>query len=152
MFGRRKDKDQAEGGKHWTDKAAGKLAGAGIRLQTKFADRMNKCVSGLQPPQLKFILALFCLLSGGFSIYIAAHALLGNDKKQPVFMIQPLEMPRHYDRTGGEINENGNYVDESLYREIQGYKRYMDSTGEAIRPGLADSIKLLEQIYHSQQQ
>lgn len=149
MFGQRKHKEAKQPGGNWTDKAAGKIAGAGIKLQVKFAKAMNKQVSKVPQQKLKTILVVFCLLSGGFSIYLAAHAVFGPKTKQVPVKVEQMHIPQHYNRSGSEVNETGNYVDGTLYREIQEYKHYMDSLGQPIRPGLLDSIKILEQIYHS---
>jgi hypothetical protein len=135
---------------NWTDRAACKIAGAGIRLQTKFAKMMNQLTSNLPRKKLKFILVAFCVISGGFSIYLAGHAVFGKSKNQPTIKIEQMNTPRHFDKTGSEINEPENTVPEDLYRDIQEYKHYMDSLGQPIRPGLRDSIQILEQIYHSQ--
>jgi hypothetical protein len=40
-----------------------------------------------------------------------------------------------------------NELPEDIYREIQEYRYYMDSIGESIRPGLQDSMRVLEEIY-----
>lgn len=133
----------------WTDKAANKIARATIWLQTKFANAMNKQFSNMPRKKLKRILVLFCLLSGGFSIYIAASAVFGSKKIQSAIRIDQLDIPEHLSKTGSEVNE-GDLVTEELYRNIQDYKKYMDSTGQPIRPTLVDSIKLLEHIYQSQ--
>lgn len=150
MFGKRKRNEPKPTGENWTDRAAGKIAGAGIKLQTKFANVMNKQFSNIPPHKLKTVLVIFCLLSGGFSIYLAAHAVFGPETKQVPVQVEQMHIPQHYNRSGSEVNEMGSYVDEILYREIQEYKRYMDSLGQPIRPGLLDSINVLEQIYHSQ--
>jgi hypothetical protein len=130
---------------------AGKIAGAGIKLQTKFALVMSKHFSNIPQQKLKTILVVFCLLGGGFSIYLAANALFATDKKQRSFEVKPINVPRHYNRTGSEINEPDHSIPEELYLEIQEYKAYMDSLKQPIRSGLLDSIRILENIYHSQQ-
>lgn len=149
MLWRKRKKGSTAAG-NWTDKAAGRIAGAGIKLQTKFAEAMNKRTSKLSNQKLKIALVIFCLSSGGFSIYLAGNAIFSKDKNQPAIEVKPIHVPKHYDKTGSEINEPDNYISDELYHEIQEYKRYMDSLGNPIRPGLQDSIKLLEQIYHSQ--
>ena len=146
----RKRKRRSSAAVNWTDKAAGKIAGAGIKLQTKFAEAMNKRTSKLSNQKLKIALVIFCVCGGGFSIYLAGNAVFSKDKNQPALEVKPIHVPKHYDKTGSEINEPDNYISDELYREIQEYKRYMDSLGQPIRRGLQDSIKLLEQIYHSQ--
>lgn len=150
MFKRKRNKEGKVPGDNWTDKAAGKIAGAGIKLQTKFSNAMNKLVSKMPQKKLKAVLVVFCVLSGGFSIYLAAHAIFGTDKKQPSFEVKQMDVPKHYNRTGSEVNEGDQRISEEIYRDIQEYKRYMDSLGKPIRPGLMDSIRVLEEIYHSQ--
>ena len=68
MFGRKRNKEQKES--KLQDKLAGKIVGAGIKLQTKFADRMNKIFSGMNTTKLKHLLIIFCLGCGGYSIYL----------------------------------------------------------------------------------
>lgn len=132
------------------DKAAGKLAKVFLYVQMLFVKAMNTMVTGMAPKKLKLALITFCLLSGGFSIYLAAHAVLGETKKQPLFKVKPLSIPQYIDQSGSEINEVNTGIPAELYQEVQNYKRYMDSSGEKIRPGLADTIKILEQIYQTQ--
>lgn len=151
MLGWRKSNKANIPGKDWRDKAAGKIAGIVIKLQTKFAFVMNKLVSKIPPKRLKLLLIVFCFLSGGFSAYLAAHAIFVNTPKEPAINVSPIHMPRHYDRTGSEINEPENRVSHEMYQELQAYKKTMDSLGEPIRPGLLDSIVILENIYLSQQ-
>ena len=151
MLGRRKSKKANLPDKDWKDKAAGKIAGIAIKLQTKFAFFMNKLVSNIPPKKLRVILLVFCLLSGGFSIYLAAHAIFAPTPKEPAINVSLIHMPQYYDRTGNEINEPENRISDELYQEIQAYKKAMDSLGEPIRPGLLDSIVILENIYLSQQ-
>jgi hypothetical protein len=151
MFGRRKSEKANLPGNDWKDKAAGKIAGIAFKLQTKFAFFMNRLVSNIPPKRLKLLLIVFCFLSGGFSAYLAAHAIFAHTPKEPAINLNPIHMPRHYDRTGSEINEPENRISDELYQEIQAYKKAMDSLGEPIRPGLLDSIVILENIYLSQQ-
>lgn len=135
---------------HWTDKAADKIAHACLGLQTNISKWMNKQISMLSNKSIKIGLILFSLVSGGFSIYLALNAILGDVKKQTVFEVKRINTLKHFDKTGTEIGERINYVSEQLYQELQLYKQYMDSTGQSIRKGLSDSIEVLEQIYHSQ--
>ena len=44
-----------------------------------------------------------------------------------------------------------NEMPEDVYREIQQYRYYMDSIGEPIRPGLQDSMRILEELYWQKQ-
>ena len=124
------------------DKAAKGVANFLIKIQIKFSEFMNKKTSGLSTRRMKIWLTIFCLFWGGLSIYFITHALFGS--KQTTIKIQPLNIPQH-------INETENHVDKETYLKILAYKKYMDSAHEFIRPGLLDSMNVLEQIYLSQQ-
>lgn len=160
MFGRKRNKEQKEN--KLQDKVAGKIAGLGIRLQTKFANGMNALFAGISLKNAKIILLLFCFCAGSFSIYLVANAIFSSDKKQPSFKVDQVNVPKHFDKTGSEIIPDENYVDEETYHQIQGFKQYMDSLKinksklyDSImiaRPGLMDSILMLEHIYNSQKQ
>src|SRR5688500_1801354 len=158
MFDRKRSKDQKDN--KLQDNVAGKIAGAGIKLQTKFAERMDKIFSGMNTNKLKTLLIIFCLGCGGFSIYLAANAIFSSDKKQPSFQVDQVDVPKHFDKAGDEIIPPESYVDEETYRQIQRFKQYLDSLQinksklyDSImiaRPGLMDSVLMLEEIYNSQ--
>ncbi len=123
------------------DKIAGKIATGLMTMQTKIADRMNKMQN------LKTILISFCVLSAVLSIYFFVDAIISKPKR--TFKIDQVKMPKHFDRSGDEIMESE--MPDDIYNQIQSYKRYMDSIGEAIRPGMQDSIRIVEEIYLQQQ-
>lgn len=160
LFRKIKAKEQDAARSSVSDKVAGKIAGAGIRVQAKFAESMNKLFSNISMKKLKMLLLVFCLGCGGYSIYLIANAIFSADKKQPSFKVDQVDVPKHFDRTGDEIIPPESYVDEETYRQLQGFKRYMDSlkTNKSklydsiliARPGLMDSVLVLEQIYNSQ--
>ena len=129
------------------DRVAGKIAGFGIKVQTKFADSMNKNISGISTRRMKVLLFIFCLFWGGLSFYFIAHAVFGS--QQPKIKVDRVNIPQHINKPVDEETENR--VDVETYQQIQDYKKYMDSTHQLIRPGLLDSMNVLEQIYLSQQ-
>ena len=145
MFWKRKKKETTEN--PLQDKVAGKIAGGFIWLQTKFSNWMNKIFTGMNRKKLKIILIAFCLVSGGLSIYFFIDALVSKPKAK--FKIDQVRMPQHFDRSGDEVMENA--MPDDIYQQIQDYKRYMDSIGVPIRPGLADSMRILEEVYLQQQ-
>lgn len=145
MFWKRKNKEVKE--TPLRDKVAGKIAGGLIKVQTKFSDQMNKLVSTMTIKKVKMWLAVFCIISGGLSVYFFVNALV--TKPKPAFKIDTVHVPEHFDKSGNEILENP--VPDEMYQNIQEYKKYMDSLGDPIRPSLLDSIKILEEIYLQQQ-
>lgn len=145
MVWKRKKKEPTEN--PLQDKVAGKIAGGFIWLQTKFSNAMDKRFAAMKLQRVKISLVIFCIVSGGLSIYFFVDALAS--KPKPTFKIDQVRMPQHFDKSGDEVMEN--VMPEDIYRQIQDYKRYMDSIGEQIRPGLADSMRILEEIYLQQQ-
>jgi len=144
-----------------SDKVARKIAGFGIKAQLKFATVMNNLLNTMKIKKLKTILLVFCITCGGYSIYLVANAIIKPRSSQQDFKVDQVEVPKHYDRTGEEIVAPENSIDEETYEKIQGFKKYMDSLKinksklyDSIlqaRPGLMDSVQMLEEIYNSQQ-
>ena len=160
LFKKRKESAKDAIKSSMSDKVAGKIAHVGIRVQTKFAISMNKLFSNMPVKKLNVFLIVFCLSCGGYSIYLIANAIFSSDKKQSSFKVDQVNVPKHFDKTGDEINQSENYIDEDTYKQLQEFKRYMDSlqTNKSklydsimiARPGLMDSVLVLEQIYNSQ--
>lgn len=145
MFWKRKSKEIKEN--PLLDKVAGKIAGGFIWLQTKFGDWMNKIFTRMNRKKLKIILTTFCIVSGGLSLYFFVDAIVSKPKAK--FKIDLVRMPQHFDKSGDEVMENVMPTD--IYEQIQDYKKYMDSIGQPIRPGMLDSMRILEEIYLQQQ-
>jgi hypothetical protein len=144
-----------------TDSARSKIGRGIIKLQTAFAERMNKAAARLPIRKMKTALVLFCLVSGGFSIYLAMNGVFGTNAKKNSFTIDQASVPKHFVRSGDEIKDGQNLIDDELYKQITTFKAYMDSlqvndrkSYDSIylsRPGLLDSVKAIEEIYLSQQ-
>ncbi|MBY0477730.1 MAG: hypothetical protein K2Q24_08775 [Chitinophagaceae bacterium] len=145
-----------------SDKVAGKIAAAGIKLQQIFAEKMNKLFMKTDFKRLKIILIIFCIGAGGYSIYLIANSVISADRKQNSFEVQKMDVPRHFDKTGDENLIPEAYVDEETYQQVKQFRNYMDSLKQKrrneydsilqARPGLMDSVQMLEQIYLSQKQ
>ena len=110
--------------------------------------------------KLNALLIVFCLSCSGYSIYLIVNAILGSNKKQASFKVERVNVPKQFDKTGDEILRPANYVDEETHKQLQEFKYYMDSlkTNKSkrydsimiARPGLMDSVAVLEEIYNSQ--
>lgn len=142
--------------------SVGTRIGKGIvKLQAAFAERMNAAVSKVPVRKLKTALVLFCLLSGGISTYYFINGLLGSNGQNSTIVIDQTSVPKHFDKSGDEIKDVENIIDEELLGEIKTFRSYMDSLKQndakgydsilVARPGLMDSIKAIEEIYLSQQ-
>ena len=162
LFKKKKNELQSEEKTTMSDKIAGKIAGVGIKAQRLFAGRMNKLFMKTDYKRLKLILIFFCVSAGGYSIYLIAISVFSAEQKQQSFEIQQMDIPKHFNKTGDETVTPEATVDEQTYLQIQDFRQYMDSlklnrTNEydsilQARPGLLDSVQVLEQIYLSQKQ
>ena len=145
-----------------SDKVAGKIAGLGIKLQQLFAEKMNRVFMNTDFKRLKIILIIFCICAGGYSIYLIANSVISPDRKQNSFEVQQMDVPKHFNKTGDENLIPEAYVDEETWQQIKQFRNYMDSLKQKrrneydsilqARPGLMDSVQMLEQIYLSQKQ
>ena len=160
LFKKKRKGEHEENKSTISDKVAGKIAGAGIKMQKLFAEKMNNTFMKVEIKRLKGLLVLFCLCAGGYSIYLIADSIISPDKKQNGFKIKQMDVPKHLDKTGDESLNPDAYVDEETFQRIQNFKGYMDSLKRnkssehdsilQARPGLMDSVQMLEEIYHQQ--
>ncbi len=123
------------------DKVAGKIAGGILRMQSFVSGKLN----GFK--YLKLALICFCVLSAILSTYYLVDAIVSKPKGK--MKIDRIRSPRPIDEPSEEMYDEK--IPDEIYFSIQEYKRYMDSTGETIRPGLADSMRVLEEMYLQQQ-
>lgn len=161
LFKKRKKKDDSRDNPTVTDKVAGKIAGAGIVLQNKFANGMAIIFQNMNTKRLKTFLVFFCLSAGGYSVYLVVNAIASPAKTEHIFKPQPVEMPKHFDKSGDELIPEAS-VDEETFHKVQGFKKYMDSLKQQksylydsiinARPFLMDTVLMLEEIYYSQKQ
>ena len=145
-----------------SDKVAGKIASVGIKVQQLFAENMNRIFMKTDFKRLKLILIFFCVSAGGYSIYLIVNSVFSPERNQKALEIQQMDIPKHFNKSGDETIMPEATIDEQTYLQIQDFRKYMDSlklnrTNEydsilQARPGLMDSVQVLEQIYLSQKQ
>ena len=143
MFKRKSNKENP-----LQDKLAGRIASCLLLVQTKFSALMNKRVGSMSRKKIVVMLFMFCLLSGGLSIYFLVDGLLARPVKS--FEIEKVRIPKHFDRTGDEIR--GGEMPTGIYHQFQEYRRFMDSSGEVIQPGMQDSMRVIEEMYREGQE
>jgi hypothetical protein len=161
LFKKKKKEVQSDDKTTVSDKVAGKIAGVGIKAQQLFAEKMNRIFMKTDFKRLKLLLIFFCVSAGGYSIYLIANSVFSPERKQKALEIQQMDIPKHFNKSGDETIMPEATIDEQTYLQIQDFRRYMDSlklnrTNEydsilQARPGLMDSVQVLEQIYLSQQ-
>ena len=140
------------------DKVAARVAKLLLKIQVKFSEFMSACVSKVSPKRLRLLLVVFCLLGGGFSIYLITSSIFQDEIGG--FKIEKINVPKVYD--GGNNLRSEQVVDEEIYKAIERFEWFMDSLRGSqmglelrdsilkLRPGLMDSLELLKQIYKSQ--
>lgn len=124
------------------EKAAGKVAGVILKLQRSFASVMHKVSASWKKQHQLIFLALVCIPFIYFSIEAIRKPfqLKGNEKKTGV-MVTPKMIPV----------EDMPTVTKEEFRKIQELKKSLDSNIVRQRPGLMDSIALVEGLFYSQQ-
>jgi hypothetical protein len=162
LFKKKKKEIQSDDKTTVSDKVAGKIAGVGIKAQQLFAEKMNRIFMNTDFKRLKLLLILFCVSAGGYSIYLIVNSVFSPERKQKALEIQQMDIPKHFNKSGDETIMPEATIDEQTYLQIQDFRKYMDSlklnrTNEydsilQARPGLMDSVQVLEQIYLSQKQ
>ena len=162
LFKKRKKEGKSDDKESVSDKVAGKIAGVGIKAQKLFADKMNKLFIHTDFKRLKIILITFCICAGGYSLYLIVNSITSSDEKQKPFEVQQVDVPKHFDKAGNENLTSEPLIDEQTWQQIQQFKQHMDSLKQnkrveydsilQARPGLMDSVQMLEQIYLSQNQ
>jgi hypothetical protein len=156
MFPFRKHKAVKKG---VSDKAAGKIASGMLRLQATFANKMHRLFRNTSAKRLKILLTIFCIALGGYSIY-TIYDSLNTGKPKSNFKIEQIQTSRHIIDAESDYKTEKSTVSDKTYWQITRFKHYMDSLKQTngkqydsilhARPGLMDSVRVLEEIYLSE--
>jgi len=106
------------------DKVAMKVAGLLLKVQVKFSKVMSSFTKNISVKNLKIWLVVFCLFSGGYSIYLIAGAIF-RPKEEPALTIEGIEVPKYFDQDSDL--QTGKYTAPGSYEDLQNFRRYMDS-------------------------
>ena len=126
------------------DKIAARIVGKTMQLQTRWAEFMQRKADLLSVKSQKYLLIIFSALTVTYSCCIIIHSFSPGYKS--TISITAIRMPKHVIE---EKKANISIMSEKEYNRIENYKKYMDSCGLQVRPGLADSIRRIEIIYQS---
>lgn len=142
------------------DRVLRQMVNSCLRLQTSWAQWMGERTEHLSNKTLHCLLLVFIVLAGGYSIHLIGQSFSGHQTN--AFSVTPIKKPKHVLQSRDDVSLPYMIVRETNYQRIIQFRRYMDSlarspTGKAMhdnillsRPGLQDSIRLIEKIYHSQ--
>ncbi len=142
------------------NRTAKNIVGKFLRLQQRWAAFMQRHTERLSAKWKVIMLLFFCLCAGGLSLLFIARSFMSNHAVS--FRVTQVKTPRHIGKSGEENTGAILLVTKHEYERIQLFRKYMDSlaksaSGKKIydsilfeRPGLMDSIILIENIYQSQ--
>lgn len=130
-----------------SDKAAGWIANSILKVQRKFANTLDRISGSWKTKQQWIFLYLVCLVFGGLSVMAIINPF--NKKTQNgLSMPAAIKVPRNIHK------ESSVRITENEFRKVQAFKRSLDSVSRKKiveeRPGLMDSLELVEQLYYSQ--
>src|SRR5215831_7772988 len=160
MFWRRKKKIPKD--RRVSDKLAGSIANGFLKVQAGFASFMNKKTDRLTKSGQKILLAGTCMLFGGLSLYTLIGSFRSRHDLPILQRPTSVHVPRHFNHSGDENSRGQTIISESEIKKIHLFENYMDSLARtkqgkmihdsilSVRPGLMDSIKMIESIFESQ--
>ncbi len=131
-----------------------------IRWQSGWALWMQRKAEKLSRKGKLIMLLIFMLLTGSYSGYLIGKSFSRSQTYS--FSITHIKRLAYTQETGDEVKYTNAVISKSEYERIHRFRRYMDSlarspTGKALhdsivahRPGLMDSIQIVENIYQSQ--
>jgi hypothetical protein len=126
-----------------TDKAANGIAKGILKTQSGFEKYMRSLSKNWKNKQQWIFLYLVCLIFGGLSIVAIVNPFRVKDTNSgliPKSIAVPTRI--HQQRNGFAITENE-------FQQVQKYKaKYPNLQQE--RPGLFDSLSMIEEVYYSQ--
>jgi len=142
------------------ERLANNIVSACIRFQQRWANFMQCHTERLSRNGKLIILSLFCVTAGSVSIYLIASSVTSH--KASSFTVIHLKRTPYAVTAGDENTKALVIVSKAEYERIQRFRFYMDSlarspSGKKVhdiipiqRPGLMDSVLLIEKIYQSQ--
>jgi hypothetical protein len=139
------------------------LTGRLIRAQRRLADYLNGKAQQIPTRRQQWYLAVFCLQLGGASLYLIVDALWLTPHTRSIITVEHLSRPAHIRSPPPEPFASGDENTPPELGRIRQFRQYLDSLRQSPagmqhyeslvqdRPGLLDSLALLEQLYPSLQ-
>ena len=126
-----------------TDKAANGIAKGILKTQSGFEKYMRSLSKNWKGKQQWIFLYSVCLVFGGLSIVAIVNPFRAKDTNSSLIP-KSIAVPKsiHQQRNGFAITENE-------FQQVQEYKAKHPKL-QTERPGLFDSLTLIEEVYYSQ--
>lgn len=157
---RNKGRKEQQSPNAFADKVATGIVTKCIRVQSKWADYMQRGTEGLSRKAKKWCLVLFCLFSIGCSLYLLIESFTGASKES--LIVAPINVPKYSTQTGEETTRSLHLITKKEFERFARFHHYVDSLGRnatgakirdsllSLRPGLMDSIRVIEKLYQLQ--
>jgi hypothetical protein len=125
------------------DKAATGIANGILKTQNWFAINLQKVTKNWKQKQQWIFLYMVCLVFGGLSIVATVNSLKTSDKSKSIIP-KAISIPKNiFGRDKAFL------ITENEFQKVQEYKQTHPNLIKE-RPGLFDSLTLIEQVYYSQ--
>lgn len=133
---------------------------ANLRLQSQCARWLEQKTAHWSRKSWIFILIVFILCTGGYSFYVMVDSF--SEPKGSAIQLTPIVTPTNTIRTQDRLDQVKIAISKSEYEKTVRFRKYIDSlerspNGKKIkdsinqnRPGLLDSVTIVEKYYHSQ--
>jgi multidrug efflux pump subunit AcrB len=133
---------------------------ANLRLQGKCAGWLERKTAHWSRKSWVFILVVFTLFTSGYSMYVMVDSF--SEPKDSAIPITPIVTPTNTIRTQNRLDQVKMAIRKSEYEKTVRFRKYMDSLGRSPngkkikdsinqnRPGLLDSVTIVEKYDHSQ--
>lgn len=156
---RKKETKTTETGES-NDRILRQMVNACLRLQNCWAQWMGRRTDHLSRRKLLFLFVVFIVLSGGSSGYLLERSFSGH--RSTVFRVTSIKSPDNILQTGDFAQQPDSLISKIFYQRIILFHKYLDSLSRspsgkarydsivAGRPGLPDTIRLIEKIVQSQ--
>jgi hypothetical protein len=126
-----------------TDKAANGLANGILKSQTGFTKFMHSITKNWKGRQQWIFLCAVCLCFGGLSIIALVNPFRIQDNDNAIIP-KSIAVPKNIHE-----QKNGFSITENELKKVQEYKAGHPNLQKE-RPGLFDSLSLIEEVYYSQ--
>lgn len=125
------------------DKAASGIANGILKSQQWFAASLQGLTKSWKQKQQWIFLYIICLLFGGLSIAAIVNSFRASEKSQSTIP-KSISIPKNI-----YSEDKAFLITENEFQQVQDFKRKHPGLINE-RPGLYDSLNLIEQAYHSQ--
>lgn len=126
-----------------TDKAADGIAKGILKSQNGFANYMQSLSKNWKGKQQWIFLYFVCLFFGGLSIVAIVNPFRVKDTNRRIIP-KSIAVPKSFYQ-----QRNGFAITENEFQQVQEYKANHQNLQKE-RPGLFDSLSLIEEVYYSQ--